>query len=136
MADDNYSFLILEQNKSNKEEHSEYELNHFKNKEKYKLDKFEIFDSKTKENNKENEKILKGAENQVKLLLSNFMKNIQSEKDDSDNVYDKIKSYKKNNDIGINSTRKKSIENIRTSTYRKYLRNNSNIFQSKMIKKV
>ena len=126
MADDNYSFLILEQNKSNKEEDSEYELNHFKSKEKYKLDKFEIFDSKTKENNKENEKILKGAENQVKLLLSNFMKNIQSEKDDSDNVYDKIKSYKKNNDIGINSTRKKSIENIRTSTYRKYLRYNSN----------
>ena len=126
MADDNYSLLLFGQNKSNKEEDSEYDLKQFKNKEKYKIDKFEIFKPKTKENNKEKEKVLKGAENQVKTLLSNFIKNIQSEKDDSDNLYYKIKSYKNNNDMEIDSTLKKSIGNIRTSTYKKYLRNNSN----------
>ena len=68
MADDNYSLLLFGQNKSNKEEDSEYDLKQFKNKEKYKIDKFEIFKPKTKENNKEKEKVLKGAENQVKFM--------------------------------------------------------------------
>ena len=37
MADDNYSLLLFGQNKSNKEEDSEYDLKQFKNKEKYKF---------------------------------------------------------------------------------------------------
>ena len=126
MADNDYSLFLLEQNKSNKAEDLEYDLKQFKNKEKYKIDKYEIFRPKAKENNLEKEKVLKGAENQVKTLLSNFIKHIQTEKDDSDNEFYKIKSYKKNNDIWINSTRKKSIKNIRTSTNKNYLRDNSN----------
>jgi hypothetical protein len=92
MKDDNYSLLLLEPNKSNKEEDSEYDLKHYKTIDKYKIYNYEKFKPKVKENTEENEKVLKGAENQVKNLLSSCIRNFQSEKHNSDTIHKKINS--------------------------------------------
>ena len=83
MSNSKYSLLLL-RNQSIKDEESDYDLKLYKTKSKYKYNNFEKFRPKTKVNSDDNENVLKGAENQVKSLLSNFIKNFQSEKNNSD----------------------------------------------------
>ena len=59
------SILLFELNKEND---SEYDLKLYRNQDKYKIDYFEKLKPNTKINKKENEKSLKGAENQVKKI--------------------------------------------------------------------
>ena len=124
MKDDNYSLLLLEPKKSNKEEDSEYDLKHYKTIDKYKIYNYEKFKPKVKENTEENEKVLKGAENQVKNLLSSCIRNFQSEKHNSGTIYKQVNS----NSIEPegSSCKKKVIKKVRTAAFRKYKKENSN----------
>ena len=133
MIENKYSLLLLDQNKSNKEEDSEYDMKFYKKNSKFKIDNFEKFKPKTKITNEENEKALKGAENKVKSLLSTFIKNIQSEKNNSDTILNPFDSLKNNNDTEGNSSKKRPIKKIRTITYKKYIPKNSNKNQNMLI---
>ena len=120
MAVSNYSLLMLEPSKINKEEDSEYDIKYYKSKSKYNKNNFEIFRPKTKLNNEENERDLKCAENQMKSLLSNYLLNIKSEKNVSD-IYKQFNSIKNindsNNNIKRNNSKRKSIK---TNAHKKY----------------
>ena len=125
MSNRKYSLYLL-RNKSIRDEESDYDSKLYNNKSKYKLNNFEKFRPKTKVNSDDNDIVLKGAENQVKSLLSSFIKNIQSDKYNSEIFYKQINSFKNTNDIEQpNSNKKKSIKKIRTITYKKYMRGNS-----------
>ena len=133
MSNSKYSLLLL-RNQSIKDEESDYDLKLYKTKSKYKYNNFEKFRPKTKVNSDDNENVLKGAENQVKSLLSNFIKNFQSEKNNSDIFYKQINTFKNTNDLEQpNSSKKKPITKIRTITYKKYKRGNSYIFNNHLI---
>ena len=133
MSNSKYSLLLL-RNQSIKDEESDYDLKLYKTKSKYKYNNFEKFRPKTKVNSDDNENVLKGAENQVKSLLSNFIKNFQSEKNNSDILYKQINTFKNTNDLEQpNSSKKKPITKIRTITYKKYKRGNSYIFNNHLI---
>ena len=120
MAINNYSLLMLEPSKLNNEEDSEYDIKFYKSKSKYNKNNFEIFRPKTKLNNEENERDLKCAENQMKSLLSNYLLNIQSEKNVSD-IYKQFNSLKNTNDNNnINNNKRKSIKKIKTNANKKY----------------
>ena len=119
MSDSNYSLLLLEQNKSNKEDDSEYDMKLYKKNAKYDYEKFK---PKTKVKDEENEIALKGAENQVKFMLSNYLRNFQSKKNNNSDIVSKqISSLKNNIDIEGSSNKRKSIKKIRTIAYKKYL---------------
>ena len=134
MSDNKYSLLMLESNKQNKEDDSEYDVKLYKNKSKYKINNYEKFRPKTIFNDEENEKELKGAENQVKSLLSNFIRNFQSEKRNSEVAYKPMNSLKYTIETEQNSSKKKSIKRIRTITYKKNLHRNSNKINSNFIR--
>ena len=112
MNDNKYSLLLLEPNKSNKEDESDYDEKDYKNNGKYKINKYEKFKPKNKYDLKETEKVIKGAENQIKSILSNFLKDIKSEKNNSDLAFKQISSLKNQNDLDNFSVRKKSITKI------------------------
>ena len=112
MNDNKYSLLLLEPNKSNKEDESDYDEKDYKNNGKYKINKYEKFKPKNKYDLKETEKVIKGAENQIKSILSNFLKDIKSEKNNSDLAFKQISSLKNQNDLDNISVRKKSITKI------------------------
>ena len=134
MSDNKYSLLMLESNKQNKEDDSDYDVKLYKNKSKYKINNYEKFRPKTIFNDEENEKELKGAENQVKSLLSNFIRNFQSEKRNSEVAYKPMNSLKYTIETEQNSSKKKSIKRIRTITYKKNLHRNSNKINSNFIR--
>ena len=119
MSESNYSLLLLEQNKPDKEDDSEYDMKLYKKNAKY---NFEKFKPKTKVKDEENELALKGAENQVKFILSNYLRNFQSKKNNNSDIVSKqISSLKNNIDIEGSSSRKKSIKKIRTIVNKNYL---------------
>ena len=135
MSDSKYSLLMLESNKQNKNDYSEYDSKKYKNKARYKLNNYEKFRPKVLMNNEENDQTLKGAENQVKSLLSYFLRNFQSEKPDSDIIYKPMYSLKNYIESEQNSSKKKSIKRIRTITYKKNSQNRySNKFNNNIIK--
>ena len=134
MSDSKYSLLLLDPSKSNKEDDSEYDMELYKKNVKFKINNFEKFKPKTKINSEENEKALKGAENQVKSLLSGFIRNFQSEKNNnSDIVYKQIGSFKNTNDIEPLYNKKRTIKKIRTTAYKKFVPKNSNKFINNLI---
>ena len=134
MSDSKYSLLLLDPSKSNKEDDSEYDMKLYKKNVKFKINNFEKFKPKTKINSEENEKALKGAENQVKSLLSGFIRNFQSEKNNnSDIVYKQIGSFKNTNDIEPLYNKKRTIKKIRTTAYKKFIPKNSNKFNNNLI---
>ena len=133
MTESKYSLLLLEPNKTNKEDDSEYDMKFYKKNTKYKINNFEKFKQRIKINNADNEQELKGAENQVKSLLSNFIRNFQSENNNSDIVYKPFDSFKNTNDIEINSNKRKGIKKIRTITYKNYISKKSNKNQHSLI---
>ena len=135
MSDKKYSLLMLESNKQNKEDDSEFDVKLYKNKTKYKIDNYEKFRPKTILNDKENDKALKGAENLVKSLLANFIKNFQSEKNNSDIIYKPINTLKNTIETEQNSSKKKTIKKIRTIAYKKNIQQRSSSkINSNMIK--
>ena len=117
------SILLFELNKEND---SEYDLKLYRNQDKYKMDYFEKLKPNTKINKKENEKSLKGAENQVKKILSNFMRTYELEANEYDNGNNQINDLKKISSIDKNSIKKKKIKKIRTVEFRKRKNENSN----------
>ena len=122
MSESNYSLLLLEQNKPDKEDDSEYDMKLYKKNAKY---NFEKFKPKTKVKDEENELALKGAENQVKFILSNYLRNFQSKKNNNSDIVSKqISSLQNNIDIEGSSSRKKSIKKIRTIVNKNYFPKN------------
>ena len=119
MSNRQYSLLMLESNKQNKNDDEEYDTKIYKTKAKYKINNYEKFRPKVLMNNAENDQTLKGAENQVKSLLSYFLRNFQSEKFGSDIVYKPMNSLKNNYNSEQNSSKKKSVKRISTITYKK-----------------
>lgn len=71
MNDNKFPYLILDQNKSQLEDDSDFSENEYKRKN-FKIQKYEKFKPKQANNNDKNNKSLKGAENKVKNLLSLF----------------------------------------------------------------
>ena len=110
---------------SNKSSNYQSEDAQEKKKQKYKLEKYEKFQSRKKESAmNDDESILKGAESQVKQLLSFFLKNIEKEEKENQgdplflNTIEKTKksknlSLKSFNNSKINRSlfKKKSTEN-------------------------
>ena len=134
MSERKYSLLLLEQNKSQKEDDNEYDTKLYKKTVKFKINDFEKFKPKNKVNEQESEKALKGAENQVKSLLSGFLRNIKSDEiDKSDMTLQQFNNFKNTNDFEQNSSQKRNIKNTRTTTYKKFLTKNSNKYNSKLI---
>ena len=83
MKNEQFQFLLINQNKNNQEEESDFSEDKKKRNKKFELKKFEKF--KPKNNNLLNSKMnLEGAENQVKSLLSIFLKDIEQENQNSD----------------------------------------------------
>ena len=137
MAVSKYSLLMLEPSKLNKEDDSEYHIIYYKSKSKYSKNNFEIFRPKTKLNNEENEKNLQCAENHMKSLLSNFLLNFQSEKNNSDiyKQFNSLKNIDDNNIIKRNYSKKKSIKKIKTNKNKIYDTNKEYISKSPKISK-
>ena len=137
MSDRKYSLILLESNKQNKNDDLEYDEKIYKNKARYKINNYEKFRPKVLMNNEENDQTLKGAENQY--LLSYFLRNFQSEKPGSNIIYKPTNSLKNTFESEQNSSKKKSIQRIRTITYKKNLRHrysykiNKNIIKIKLI---
>ena len=119
MSDRKYSLILLESNKQNKNDDLEYDEKIYKNKARYKINNYEKFRPKVLMNNEDNDQTLKGAENQVKSLLSYFLRNFQSDKPGSDIIYKPMNSLKNAIESEQNSSKKKSIKRIRTITYKK-----------------
>ena len=94
--------------------HSGSDFSEYKNKN-YKIQKYEKFKPKPILKHQEN-KALKGAENNVKNLLSLFLKSIESEENNSGIIFKPHNTYKtKDKDKDTQSIRKK-IKKIKTDT--------------------
>ena len=107
------SYILLEQDKSHiNNSDSDFSENEYKNKN-YKIQKYEKFKPKPILKNQTN-KTLKGAENKVKYLLSMFLKNIESEENNSDMKF-KQNNTLKIKDKGSPISIKKKIKTIQTS---------------------
>ena len=123
MSGTKFPYIILDQNKSQLEDDSDFSENGYKNT-KFKIQKYEKFKPKSimKENNN---KVLKGAENKVKYLLSIFLKNIESE-DYNTGIFKHNNTLKiKDKDKDNVSIKKKRIKKINTATNNKFGRTNS-----------
>jgi hypothetical protein len=98
------------------------------------MNNFEKFKPKKKVSEEESEKALKGAENQVKSILSGFLRNFKSEEiNNSDIVLQQINNFKNVDDLEQISNRKRSIKKIRTTAFKKFLSKNSNKYSSTLI---
>ena len=134
MSESNYSLLLLDPKKSKKEDDNEYDEELYKKNVKFKMNNFEKFKPKKKVSEEESEKALKGAENQVKSILSGFLRNFNSEEiNNSDIVFQQINVFKNTNDLEQISNRKRSIKKIRTTAFKKFLSKNSNKYDSTLI---
>ena len=142
MSDSKFPYLILDQNKSHAEDDSDFSENEYKSKN-FKIQKYEKFKPKQANNRDKNNKSLKGAENKVKNLLSLFLKNIESEVDNSGSVYKSINTLKnkdKDKDsISIKKCKLKKINTtknvvlIRTNSYNMTINNDNKINTNKNI---
>ena len=142
MSDSKFPYLILDQNKSHAEDDSDFSENEYKSKN-FKIQKYEKFKPKQANNSDKNNKSLKGAENKVKNLLSLFLKNIESEVDNSGSVYKSINTLKnkdKDKDsISIKKCKLKKINTtkndylIRTNSYNMTINNDNKINTNKII---
>ena len=108
--------------RENKEDDSDNDFKLYKSKDKYKYKINYVEKLKPKINIKleENEEALKGVENQLKKILSNFMKTYESEINESENGSKQINSFKYNSSIRRNSTKKKIIKTKGTLDYKNY----------------
>ena len=125
MNDNKFPYLILDQNKSHLEDDSDFSENEYKSKN-FKIQKYEKFKPKQINNRDKNNKSLKGAENKVKNLLSLFLKNIESEADNSGTIYKSINTLKnKDKDKDSISIKKCKLKKINTTKNDYLTRTNS-----------
>ena len=90
MNNDQFPFLMLDQNKNNhdnQDEDLDFSKKNYKN---FKLEKFEKFKPKNGNSPKKGIQILKGAENKVKSMLSIFLKDIEQENESPEKVNKKF----------------------------------------------
>ena len=120
MSNNKFSYILLDQNKSHLEEDSDYSENEYKNKN-FKIQKYEKFKPKSILKEKNNTKSLKGAENKVKYLLSMFLKNIETENENSGNIYKPNYTLKSKDKDSAVSFKKKELKKINTATNSKKL---------------
>ena len=140
MSDSKFPYLILDQNKSPLEDDSDFSEDEYKSKN-FKIQKYEKFKPKQVNNRDKNNKSLKGAENKVKNLLSLFLKNIESEVDNSGSLYKSINTIKdKDKDsISIKKCKLKKINTtkndylIRTNSYNMTIKNDNKSYANKNI---
>ena len=86
MDNDQFPFLIIDQNKNNNDNPDNDIDFSSKNFKKFKLKKFEKFKPKNENNPSKNNQNLKGAENKVKSLISFFLKDIEQENENPENI--------------------------------------------------
>ena len=126
MNESKFPYLILDHNKSQSDEDSDFSENEYKNKN-FKIQKYEKFKPKPIINKEKNTKTLLREENKVKDLLSNFLKNMVSEgftfkQVNTLKIKDKDKDKEKDKDtISI----KKRIKKIKTATNKNELNRNN-----------
>ena len=85
MKNDQFPFLLIEENKNNQEENSDFsDKGSKRSKKKFELKQYEKFKPKNSNNLDKNILYLEGAENKVKSMLSLFLKDIQQENQNSD----------------------------------------------------
>ena len=113
MNDNKFSYMLLDQNKSNIEDSSDFSENEYKKKD-FKIQKYEKFKPKSILKKDNNNKKLKGAENKVKNLLSHFLKNIESEDNNSSIIFKSIKTLR-NKDKESLPTKKNILKRINTT---------------------
>ena len=111
MKNKQFPFLLIEPNKNNIDEESDFSEDKKKRNKKFELKKFEKFKPKNTNilgNSKMN---LEGAENQVKSLLSLFLKDIELENQNSDilNNNNNIKNNFQKDNLG-NKFKRKDIK--------------------------
>ena len=115
MDDNKFPYLILDHSKSQIDDDSDFSENEYKNKN-FKIQKYEKFKPKPIINKEKNNQTLKREENKVKDLLSNFLKNIESE-DNTGFVFKTVNTLKVKDKDTISI--KKRIKKIKTSTSKK-----------------
>ena len=111
MDNDQFPFLIMDQNKNNNDNPDNDIDFSSKNFKKFKLNKFEKFKPKNENNPSKNNQNLKGAENKVKSLLSFFLKDIEQENENPANI-DKSNYHSKinQNEITPKKFKRKSLK--------------------------
>ena len=119
----NNSLFYLE---SNKEDDSKYDLKLYKSKDKFKINHFEKFRPKIKINKEINKNSLKSAENQIKKILSDFLRTYESEINEPDISFKQADSIKNINSLDKDLIKKKKIKKIRTAEYKKLRYENQN----------
>ena len=118
MNNDKFPFLILDHSKSHIDEDSDFSENEYKNKN-FKIDKYEKFKPKSIINKEKKYQTLKREENKVKDLLSNFLKNMESEDNSVGFDFKPVNTLKmKGKDKDTISIRKR-IKKIKTATNKK-----------------
>ena len=117
MNSHNYPIFL---NTRQREEDSDFSEDEYKSKD-FKIQKYEKF--KPKQNNNIYRKSIKGAENKVKFLLSNFLKTIESEKNNS-SIFDEKSSEKREN-FSISTSNKKNSKHKFSMSSKNFLRTNS-----------
>ena len=110
MSKNNFQFLLITQPRY---EDSEFSENDYNNKD-FKMQKYEKF--KPKKNSLKKDLI--GAENQIKNILSDFLKTYESEKKISDIIFNDEQDHK-NKERHLISNRNKKSHIKKTSTYNK-----------------
>ena len=110
MNNDKFQFLLIGQQR---DDDSDFSDNEYNNKD-FKIQKYEKFKPKKNDYKKD----LRGAENQIKNILSVFLKNIESEKKDSNIIFTGEQSHK-NKERNSISNRNKKIMIMKTSTFNK-----------------
>ena len=110
--------LIIDQNKSHNEDDSEFSEKEYKHKN-FKIQKYEKFKPKPII---KNNRSLRGAENKVKNLLSNFLKNYENEGHPL--IYNKLNKAKtkKNIEINQNTNNNKRLKKVKTALSNKKLK--------------
>jgi hypothetical protein len=93
MNDSKFPYLILDHDKSQMDEDSDFSENEYKNKN-FKIQKYEKFKPKPIINKEKNSKTLLREENKVKDLLSNFLKNMESEENGTDFAFKQVNTLK------------------------------------------
>ena len=120
MNNDKFQFLLIGHSR---DDDSDFSENEYKNKD-YKIQKYEKFKPKKNSFKKD----LRGAENQIKNILSGFLKNIESEKRNSEIIFNDGQANKNKERLSISNRNKKLIIR-KTSTFDKdkedYIRSSS-----------
>ena len=113
MNNGKFQFLLINHSRDARDDDSDFSENEYNNKN-FKLQKYEKFKPKKNIYKKD----LRGAENQIKNILSFFLKNIESEKKNSNIIFTGEQTHNNKERHSI-SNRNKKINIRKTSTFNK-----------------